>query len=381
MLGTPWRAVRLLSLLVTAAAHSYAVDEPPNIAALPANAWIKLYEQKNGDAVSFRRQAHGGSCFDRKRGRLVLFGSDTHGKDWQNNPFFFDPAKREWSKPYAEDPFETYAVTEAGLPVAGKDGLHPWASHTFGAVVYDDSRDEMVVACFDEHLAPGRFSVVMKDLWPKIKIRPTWLYACAGGTWNAIPKGQSFFPHCTAFDTDRKTVLGYRTDGIFELAGEGEARAWSKVSGPIEGFDGWHTNCAYDAKHKALVVFGHHENKNDLGAYFTETKQAKRMPAAGERPPKDQHNPMEYHPKLGKTVVLVDRTKQKDAAAEDTTETWLYDLGADAWTQVKSATLPFACGMNYNMEYDVQHDAMLLVAGQNTAVWALRLEAGKSDEK
>ena len=34
--------------------------------------------------------------------------------------------------------------TTDGLPVAGDDGDHPWAMHTFGAVVYDTARDEMV---------------------------------------------------------------------------------------------------------------------------------------------------------------------------------------------------------------------------------------------
>ena len=122
-----------------------------------------------------------------------------------------------------------------------------------------------------------------------------------------------------------------------------------------------------------MVIFGQQENKNDIGVYFVSTKQVKCMPTVGSRPPKDQHNPMEFHPGLGKTVVLVDRTKQKDATNEDTTETWLYDLSADAWEQVKNATLPFACGMNYNMEYDPKHKVMLLVVGGSVSVWALNL--------
>jgi hypothetical protein len=348
----------------------------PDLSKLPANTWVKLHEQKRGDALVFERQAHGGSCFDSKRGRLILFGSNTHGKKWQNNPFFFDPLKLQWTKPCDEDPFATYTVTDAGLPVAGKDGTRPWATHTFGAVVYDASRDEMIAACFDDHLQPGRFSDVMKDLWPKIKLKPTWVYSCETGLWRAIPQGQSFFAHCAAYDSDRKTALGYRADGVYELAGDGETRAWSKVSGPVKELTGWHTQCAYDSKNKALVVFGHHQDKNDIGVYFTETKEAKLMPTAGARPPKDQHTPMEFHPKLGQTVVLVDRTKKKDNAEADSAETWLYDLVADSWTQVKTATLPFACAMNYNMEYDPQHNVMLLVTGEYSPVivWALRLE-------
>jgi len=371
------RMVLITCVLCVSAWVARAEEPLPELAKLPVNTWVKLHEQKTGDAVVFERQAHGGSCFDTVRGRLVLFGSNTHGKDWKNSPFLFDPVARVWTRAYKEDAFESYTVTEAGLPVAGPDGAHPWASHTFGAVVYDGARREMVVACFDDHLVPGRFTSVMKGLWPKIKIRPTWFFSSEKDTWSHLPKGESFFPHCAAYDPLRKVVIGYRADGIFELGGEGEQRAWAKVSPAVQGLTGWHTNCAFDEKQKALVVFGHNENKNDVGAYFTGTKQAKMMPTPGERPPKDQHNPMEYHPGLGKTVVLVDRTKQKDGAAADAAETWLYDLGADAWTQVKTAGLPFACGMNYNLEYDPTHKVMLLVTGgygPGTQVWSLRLE-------
>jgi hypothetical protein len=59
-----------------------------------------------------------------------------------------------------------------------------------------------------------------------------------------------------------------------------------------------------------------------------------------------------------------------------TAETWLYDLGADAWTRIQSATLPFGVGMNFNMDYDPDHDILLLVAdppAKPVSVFALRL--------
>jgi hypothetical protein len=84
-----------------------------------------------------------------------------------------------------------------------------------------------------------------------------------------------------------------------------------------------------------------------------------------------------FDPGSGKVVVVVDRTlAEKKAQAE----TWLYDVAADAWTQLPNATLPFGCGMNYNMEYDPGHEVCLLVTGgyrQPTAVHALRIDLGK----
>ena len=109
------------------------------------------------------------------------------------------------------------------------------------------------------------------------------------------------------------------------------------------------------------------------------TKRHLKMKTPGERPPAAQHNPMAFHTGIAKTVVLVDRAPGNTPIPdlnEMRAETWLYDLGIDEWTQVRSATLPFGCGMNYNMEYDPVHNLLLLVAnapGQPTAVWALRL--------
>lgn len=338
---------------------------------LPRDRWVKIHEQKPGETV-FRRQPHGGSCFDRKRGRLILFGSDSHGRDFSNSPFFFDTASLNWARAYSDDPRETYQVTAEGLPVAGVEGKHPWAMHTFGSVVYDSQRDEMVVPIFDDHLVPGRFTSVFKELWPKIKRKPTWIYDLRRGEWTTLPgEGVSCFPYCAAYDSDRGIVVAIRPEGVHELAGE--PRQWKRVT--RHGHFGWHTNCAYDSKNRAVVVFGSNENRNDVAAYYPKTGEYRRMPTPGARPPKDQHNPMEFHPDLGKTVVLVDRVEGE----RKQTETWVYDLASDTWAQASDATLPFACGMNYNMEFDPDHRVMLLVTGGDgtpTRVWALRLGAG-----
>ncbi len=344
----------------------------PALAKQELNVWVKIHQQKKSDAVYFQRQAHGGSCFDDKRGQLILFGSNTHGKEFTNSPLLFDVLKNEWSRIYPNDAFETYTVTDTGLPVCGVNADHPWASHTFGAVNYDTSRGEMVVACFDDHLVPGRFTNEFQTLWPKIKLKPTWIFDFEKKKWSPLPcVGVSFFPHSTAYDSDRKVIIGYLAGKIYELGGE--PREWKPMANG--GAFGWHNNCVYDSKNKALVIFGSNENSNDVGVYLTSSKEYKKMPTVGVRPPKDQHNPMEFHPEIGKTVVLVDRTIKKDGAEKDSTETWLYDLGKDEWSQIKTASLPFPCGMNYNMEYDPNNKSLLLITENSgsTSVWALKL--------
>lgn len=366
---------QLFGYLLLAALSSVAWGDPPNSAAgsqdrlqkLEPNRWHLMHEPRPGE-TQFRRQPHGGSCYDSRRNRIVLFGSDSHGKDFTNSPLFFSTETLTWSRAYPDDPREAYRVTDDGLAVASK-AEHPWATHTFGCVVYDARRDEVVVPIFDDHLVPGRFTNSFAELWPRIKRRPTWVFDAQSETWKTLPgDGVSCFPYCAAFDADRGVVVAVRPEGIHELSGE--PRTWKRVT--KNGFFGWHTNCAYDAKHKAVVVFGSNENSNEIAAYFPARGEYLKQPTPGLRPPKDQHNPMEFHPDLGRTVVLIDHIEDE----RKQTETWIYDLGSDSWKQVESATLKFVCGMNYNLEFDPTHRLLWLVTGGDgtaTRVWALKL--------
>jgi hypothetical protein len=348
----------------------------PKLLELPAGTWTKIHEQKADDAVTFKRQRHAGSAFDTRRGRIVIFGSDTHGKDWTNSPLFFDVASLKWSRLYPDDHPSTYRVNEKGIPVAGTHGDHPWAMHTFGSVEYDPVGDALVVSSYPQHLQPGRFTDVLTDVWPQIRRHPTWILNVETGQWQPLPgKAEHFFPYATAYDIDRRLVIGYRSAGIFEL--DLQSGTWKQVI--RKGLLRYHNNVVYDSRRRAVVVFGSSGNSNDIIVYEPATRRHLKMNTPGERPRPDQHNPMAFHIDIAKTVILVDRPED-DTPTRDLrnmrAETWLYDLGKDVWTQVKSATLPFGCGMNYNMEYDPAHNVLLVVANppeKPTAVWALRL--------
>jgi hypothetical protein len=342
---------------------------------LPRGRWVKIHEQSPTDDVFFRRQKHGGSAFDTRRGHLVLFGSDTHGRDWTNSPLIFDIARLKWRRLYPDDPLSTYKVNEDGLPVAGRHGQHPWAMHTFGAVEYDARRDELIVSSYPKHMAPGRFSNALAQLWPNVKQHPTWVLNLATEKWHPLgAKAVHFFPNATAFDSDRGVVVGYRRDGVYELSGS--PRHWDRVL--RQGLFGYHNNAVYDTSNKKIIVMGSNENSNDVVVYDPATQSQRKMPTTGQRPPKDQHIPMAFHGSLGKTIALVDQVpvgvsrRQRELL---TTETWAYDSFEDRWERNAGATLPFGCGMNYNLEYDPNHDVLLLVTsepGRSTSVWALR---------
>ena len=98
---------------------------------LPPNRWVKYYESKPG---TWHRQGHAGMAFDTRRGSLLIFGSDTHGEDWDNAVHEFQPRLKRWVTHYAAVGPESYRVDADGRPVAGADALLPWAMDTWDGI-------------------------------------------------------------------------------------------------------------------------------------------------------------------------------------------------------------------------------------------------------
>lgn len=334
----------------------------PALLRLPAGVWHKIRVEDG-----FRRQAHGGAAFDTRRGRLVLFGSDTHSDDWDNSVRFFDVAALRWSQAYPPDGPSTYRVNADGIPVAGRGVERPWAMHTFDAVEYDPVHDRLIVASYPKHMSPRKSWGVDERLWRQIKRHPTWTYSFADGRWSALPgAAEHFFPHAATFDTQRNRFVGIRSDGYYTLSGT--PPVWQRVaSGTPEG---WHTAAAYDSDRDVIVLFGNNGRADSVWQYRSGEAHGTEMPTPGTRPPGGASVPFVYHPRVRRVVALVaDR-------AGSATETWLYATAEDRWSRVESADLPFNVRMNYQMVYDPRHDLLWLVAnerGDPVAVWALRL--------
>ena len=343
---------------------------------LPIGRWHRIHQQQPGDPVRFTRQAHGGSVFDSRRRRLVLFGSDSHGWDWSNNPRFFALSDLTWSVAYAPDDAASYRVNEEGLPVAGRMGDHPWAMHTFGALAYDPEKDWLYVASYPAHMVPGRFTDSLAHLWPSVRRHPTWAFSLGSGRWHALSaEAVHFFPYCTVFDHHRGALIGCRPDGVYELSGA--PPVWRKT--PLAGIPGYHTNAVFDDLNGVVLAFGESGDNNDVIMLDPDRSRRRVMPTRGPRPPRDQHVPLAFHSGRGELVAVVDRrTPGVDwrLRARHRAETWSYSLRNDVWTHHESTIFPFSLGMNYNLEFDPSSGCLVLVTtvpGSETSVWALRL--------
>jgi hypothetical protein len=347
----------------------------PALQALPVNTWYKIHEQAIDADAAFSLQAHGGAAFDPVRGRIMLFGSDTHRQNWDNTVRFFDVGSLAWSMAYPPDLPETYRVNSKGIPVAGEGVERPWAMHVFDALEFDPISDLLIVASYPGHLNPKHRWGVSASLWQGIRSHPTWGYRVADGRWEVLAeKGQSFFPYAATFDPIRRELIGVRPQGYWSF--DVDRRKWQKIGQGAPSV--WHNTAAFDAARRVVVSFGSQKRHDDVWQLRVDEGEGVAMPTVGQRPPGGSSVPLVYHPGIDRVVAMIEAL---DPRGRKITQTWLYSTANDTW-QPLAASLPFGIGMNYRLTYDPNHDLLLLVARmprEPVAVWALRLDQNVID--
>jgi hypothetical protein len=337
---------------------------------LPANRWVKIHQPS---VDSWRRQGHAGIAFDSKRRKLLIFGSDTHGENWDNSVHEFDPVSLEWTTHYPPARSDSYRVNKQGHPIAGDERLLPWAMHSFDNVVYDPNLDALIVTALPEH------NPVAKNV-PGKKSHPTWIYELGPRRWRALDNDgkppPQFFAAASAYDKARDVIVAYKY-GIWELGLD--RRRWRQAT--KEKHHGIHFNMAYDSKHRKLAVFGDHRNTNAVWIY-TPGEQAgdegswQKMIPGGDTCPEDQHFPVAFDDDNGVFLLVPDNRPASGQGKAESSSTFVYDLSENVYLKLPDADLE-PLGMNYMMVYDPSYKVFLLVTGdwkEPPIVWALRLD-------
>jgi hypothetical protein len=350
----------------------------PRLLTLTPNAWHLLSRPAR---AGWKRQAHAGIAYDSRRGTLLVFGSNTHGLDWDDSVHEFDPATGRWDTHYPAAPKASYRADASGRAVAGSGRLLPWAMHTYDTIVYDPRLDALVVSALPEH-NPMRKSV------PGARIHPTWIYDLKTRQWRIFANGgkpyPKFFAGASAYDSDRDVIAAYKF-GMWEI---GPARdQWKQAT--AERHHKMHDMMEYDARHKRFVVFGDYHNSNAVWTYAPGPRAGdrgtweKKTPVGDSCPP-GQHYPVAYDSAHGVFLLVVDNARyaedakgrRKRTSRARSSSTFVYDLDSNRCTRLPDADLQ-PLGMNYMMAYDRFHKVFLLVAderGKAAAVWALRLD-------
>lgn len=346
------------------------------------NRWIRL----NTTGVDgWSRQPHAGLAYDSRRGTLLIFGSNTHGIDWDDAVHEFDPLGGRWTTHYPPAPQTSYRADGKGRAVAGEQRLLPWAMHTYGGVTYDPRRDGLIVAARPDHNPIGKKI-------PDVRIHPTWFYNLARREWEILPDSEQpppgFFGAAAAYDERRGVAVAYRW-GIWELLPRGAGFEWVKTN--RESHHQMHYSLVYDSRRSNFAVFGDYRNSNEVWIYTPgpQPGDAGRWEArhpGGDPAPRSQHFPVAFDRDQGVFLLVPGNTEfemqpngRERARPAKSNSTFVYDPDTDRYTRLPGADLP-ALGMNFMMAYDPRHKAFLLVTGkppEPPAVWALKLDLAR----
>lgn len=338
---------------------------------LSPNKWVKIRVPFGG---SWRRQRHAGIAFDTYRNKFFIFGSDTHGENWDNSVREFDPTILQWSEHYPPARRRTYHADEQGHPVADGEHVQPWAMHVYDNLVYDPTLDALLVMSKPEH-NPAQKTV------PGVKQNPTWIYELASRRWRSLdnPDGEQPFGFggASAYDERRDVVVTYSSNGVWELGPD--RMHWQRATS--ESHHQKHQNLVYDSKHAKLAVFGNNPKTNKVWVYTPGPAAGdkglwKEMTPSGDKCPEDQHIPVAFDSDNGVFLLVPDNPPPKGEKKSVSSSTFIYDLNTNIYIKLPDGDMP-PLGMNYMMVYDPSNKVFFLVTGDSRkrpTVWALHLE-------
>jgi hypothetical protein len=351
--------------------------------ALPPNQWVKISPQLPAfmqalpaaaqmfypaPSLGWHRQGHAGLAFDSLRDSLLIFGSDSHGENWDNSVHEFSLLTLEWNTHYPASAKETYRANESGAAVAGDKGEYPWAMHSYDSIAYAPEIDALVLSASTDHTPPPTESA------KNARANPTWIYHLEARQWEILPQidAPSFFAAGSAYDSGTHSIWAYKKGQLwrFDLL----QKKWIKTAGRHSIDVEIHYTLATDAMRHQLLIFGNYNGSNAIWTYTPamnpdqEGKWEKKQPS-GDACPKDEHLPVAYDSHQGVFLLLPDESQEKSI-------TLIYSPKDNRYIRVYGAEMP-ATKMNYMMEYDPYHRLFLLVTGAwdtPVEVWAFRLD-------
>jgi hypothetical protein len=335
---------------------------------LPANRWVKYHELKGAD---WWRRGHAGLAYDSARGSLLVFGSDTHGEDWDNVVHEFIPGRREWVHHGINAHPDTYKINSAGYPVAGNVDLAPWAMHTYDGVDYDPVLDALVIVASPDH------NPVRKKR-PNPRSDPIWIFQLKTKKWSIFDNNHGpgrYFGAATAYD-DMYNNLVICKSGLWVLNLTKEKL--EKIGNAPKCL---HRTMAFDSWRRKINIFGSYRGTSrvsrlNIDNFSEESENWEELTPEGDHCPPYSKVPIAFDEMAGVFLLVVDDAKGSTGEKPDAATTFIYDPGKNTYKKLDDTKLP-AVGMNFMMAWDKIHEIFFLLTGNKKdgiSVWALRLD-------
>jgi hypothetical protein len=344
------------------------MDDSFSLSDIPPNRWIKYHEVNDG---LWRRKWHAGLAYDSTRGHLLVFGSDTHGEDWDNVVHEFIPAEGEWLHHGAESAIDTYSVSHDGYPVAGEAGNAPWAMHTYDGIDYDPVSDSLVVVASPLHNPIGKKH-------PERKSDPVWIYNLQTRDWSRFSadirrKPGIHFGSAVSYD-ELDEILYICKSGLWGMDIPKE-----KYERIADAPNCLHSSVAFDKWRRQLYVFGSYKGTANVSRYIPVSPEEaggwEELIPGGDLCPPYSKAPVAFDEKNGVFLLVTDDAGNRNNGNPGVSATFIYDPGANTYQKLDDAALP-ATGMNFMMAWDKVHEVFFIVTGNRedgVTVWTLRL--------
>jgi len=356
-------------LLVISCDSSSSPDEQINNALelinLPANQWVKYHHSNNND---WWKKGHAGLAYDSKRGSLLIFGSDTHGDDWDNSIHEFLPKQRKWVHHGSDSPQNSYRVDVAGKPISGINQIQPWSMHTYDGIEYEPNTDSILVIAEPQHNPMGKTISQSKN-------HPIWRYKLETKEWQAIKVDSkqrvNFFGAASAFDSARNSLM-FCSFGLWSFSSDDD-----RIRKVIKSPQCLHRTMVYDNWYNDLYLFGDYKPSNHLWKLQRDIVTDKPIKwieiiPTGDNCPPFTKTPVAFDQHNGVFVLVTNNPDKESKNAS----TFVYHPAKNRYNKLTNGGLP-KIGMNFMMTWDNIHKVFFLVTGNwkdGVTVWAMRLD-------
>jgi hypothetical protein len=315
-----------VGLCLLAGLQAVGADDPPAIAAQPANVWIKRTPLA-ASPVSPRLGYEGACVWDRRHRLLVRYGGHNQGGGGEQGAevWTFDPITSQWTlkEPNTSPPGVCCNAQNVYDPTSGRYIRFPLFSGSHG---WQWARE-----------------LYLND-------SSVWTYDLAENRWRnrrPLPTPRLAPYRCAAWDSHEQVVVVFGGEGSREgtLLYDPAKNEWRWPKPPLEPPDRSGGSMAYDEAARLHVLFGSQFTDDPHTWTYDVRRNEWRDMRPATQPPTDKNDAvLTYDPIHRVVLAIVKVTTGQDDSARHELQTWAYDAAANRWQRMNPAVEPEPSG-------------------------------------
>jgi hypothetical protein len=307
---------------------------------------------------------HAGGAIDPATSVLYFFGSDTHGDQWNNEVWSYDPADMTWARSYPKDPPGSYRYRDGTKTTTTG---HPWAMHAFGMTAWDAAARRFVLGAWQMHYDPAHLPHVSL---PADAPESWWQYDPASRTWTPAPHGPDLELGHLCYVPTLGRIVGFSERNIPVTLYDPKRRTFEAFTGfRGKAPEGYTLRSAFDSRRGRVLVLSWDSGPNVWALDLKERRWVNLQ--VRNRPPGDIYGSWDYD-RSADAIVGLWPADPEGAFSNPSgrSRTLLVDLRRGTYQEVRTDPAPPYSGMSFRVFYDPRHEVTLAVEGDT--VWSFK---------